>query len=246
MNDDKHHRHGGSDKTEAAKPALDRSAREHAACGGDGDAHDHPQPASGSGREAGHHHRPQGPHTEDGLRSLAESVKDPVCGMEVDPRMARHRAEYAAHAYCFCSAHCREKFEADPGRYVATTPQKAAPAQEGTIYTCPMHPDVRQAGPGHCPICGMALEPVTATTETGPNAELVDMTRRFWIGLVLTIPVLALEMGGNFTHIAMLPPAQASHWVQFVLATPVVLWAGWPFSRAAGTRWSCIGSTCSR
>jgi len=100
---------------------------------------------------------------------------------------------------------------------------------EGTVYTCPMHPQVRQIGPGNCPICGMALEPELATLETGPSPELVDMSRRLWIGLVLSIPVLALEMGGHLTNLHMLLGPQTSNWLQMVLATPVVLWAGWPF-----------------
>lgn len=100
---------------------------------------------------------------------------------------------------------------------------------EGVIYTCPMHPQVRQIGPGNCPICGMALEPELATLGTGPSPELVDMSRRFWIGLVLSIPVLALEMGGHLTNLHMILGPQTSNWLQMVLATPVVLWAGWPF-----------------
>src|ERR1700693_4039654 len=103
-----------------------------------------------------------------------------------------------------------------------------APVPAGTIYTCPMHPQIRQAGPGHCPICGMALEPELATT-TGVNPELVDMTRRFWIALVLSIPVVALEMGGHLANLHMLLGRNVSNWLQFVFATPVVLWAGWPF-----------------
>jgi P-type Cu+ transporter len=103
-----------------------------------------------------------------------------------------------------------------------------APVPAGTIYTCPMHPEVRQVGPGNCPICGMTLEPVLVT-ETGPSAELVDMTRRFWIGLVLSIPVVALEMGGHLTNLHMLLGQNLSNWLQFVIATPVVLWGGWPF-----------------
>ncbi len=100
---------------------------------------------------------------------------------------------------------------------------------EGTVYTCPMHPQVRQIGPGNCPICGMALEPEVATLETAPSPELVEMSRRFWIGLVLSIPVLALEMGGHLTNLHMILGPQTSNWLQMVLATPVVLWAGWPF-----------------
>ena len=104
----------------------------------------------------------------------------------------------------------------------------AVPAPDA-IYTCPMHPQIRQRGPGSCPICGMALEPVTLTAETPPNPELIDFMRRFWIGLALTIPVLALEMGGHVTGLAMRVPGQTSNWIQFALGTPVALWAGWPF-----------------
>ncbi|NRP87473.1 Silver exporting P-type ATPase [Ensifer adhaerens] len=106
-------------------------------------------------------------------------------------------------------------------------------AQEGVIYTCPMHPQIRQLGPGTCPICGMTLEPEVATAATGQSAEFVDVTRRFWIGLILTMPVLALEMGGHLTNLHMLLGAQVSNWIQLVLATPVVLWAGWPFFERA-------------
>ncbi|ACP22289.1 putative cation-transporting P-type ATPase (plasmid) [Sinorhizobium fredii NGR234] len=118
---------------------------------------------------------------------------------------------------------------------VAAPAEKRAAADrtEGVIYTCPMHPQVRQIGPGNCPICGMALEPEVVTAETGPSPELIDMQRRFWIGLVLTIPVLALEMGGHLTNLHMLLGAQTSNWLQLVFATPVVLWAGAPFFERA-------------
>ncbi|WP_269902896.1 copper-transporting P-type ATPase [Xanthobacter dioxanivorans] len=125
-----------------------------------------------------------------------------------------------------------DKFKANPSAYVATDATAPVPAKaqpEGVIYTCPMHPQIRQVGPGNCPICGMTLEPEVTTGETGPSAELLDMTRRFWVGLVLAVPVLALEMGGHLTNLHMLLGAQASNWIQFLLATPVVLWAGWPF-----------------
>ncbi|WP_168600365.1 copper-translocating P-type ATPase [Rhizobium sp. SG741] len=123
----------------------------------------------------------------------------------------------------------RHHHEKKPDAQVSVGPA----GQEGVIYTCPMHPQIRQLGPGTCPICGMTLEPEVATAATGPSAELVDMTRRFWIGLVLTMPVLALEMGGHLTNLHMLLGAQVSNWVQLVLATPVVLWAGWPFFERA-------------
>src|SRR5215471_12051844 len=110
----------------------------------------------------------------------------------------------------------------------AAAVRSSAPVPKGTIYTCPMHPEVRQVGPGFCPICGMALEPVEVEATAGPNPELFDMTRRFWIGLALTVPVVALEMGGDLTSLKMLL-GQRLPWLQLLLATPVVLWGGWPF-----------------
>ena len=165
-------------------------------------------------------------------RSASEhAVKDPVCGMTVDPHTASHRAEHAGKAYYFCSAGCRSKFIAEPIRYLdpGTAPHKNEAVPEGTVYTCPMHPEVRQVGAGSCPICGMALEPVLVGADTGPNEELVDMTRRFWIGLVLTVPVFALEMGGHLIGLNHYLGQRTSNWLQLLLATPVVLWAGWPF-----------------
>nr|WP_049785784.1 heavy metal translocating P-type ATPase [Ancylobacter novellus] len=156
-------------------------------------------------------------------------AKDPVCGMDVDPHTAQHRAEHGGRTYYFCCAGCRTKFVADPEKYLGER-APVAPVPEGTEYTCPMHPEVRQIGPGSCPICGMALEPVLVSLDDGPNHELVDMTRRFWIGLALAVPVVVLEMGGHFLPAVhhFIPP-QLSNWIQLVLATPVVLWAGWPF-----------------
>jgi len=168
-----------------------------------------------------HHHHARAP--------AGTSAKDPVCGMTVDPHTAGHTAMHAGRPYYFCSARCRERFLADPGKYLAPEAARAEPVPAGTIYTCPMHPEIRQVGPGACPICGMALEPALATADTGPNPELVDMTRRLWIGLALTLPLFALEMAGHVTDLHMLIGSQASNWVQLALATPVVLWAGWPF-----------------
>src|SRR5262245_32848844 len=158
----------------------------------------------------------------------AETSTDPVCGMKVATAGARHTAVHDGHTYYFCSDRCRGKFKAEPQRYLKPAPATPAVAP-GTIYTCPMHPQIRQAGPGNCPICGMALEPELATAESSPNRELVDMTRRFWIGLVLALPVTALEMGGHLTGLHQLLGQKTSNWLQFALATPVVLWAGWPF-----------------
>lgn len=174
-----------------------------------------------------HHH----PHSQtldqsgsDGLR-----VKDPVCGMDVDPRTAKHSAQLNGATYYFCCNGCKTKFVADPASYLAKKPKAAAPAPEGTIYTCPMHPEIRQLGPGSCPICGMALEPEVASESTGPNPELADMTRRFWIGLALSLPVVVLEMGGHLFGLHRLIGQQTSNWAQLIFATPVVLWAGYPF-----------------
>ncbi|MDF0544153.1 heavy metal translocating P-type ATPase [Sphingobium sp. H39-3-25] len=159
----------------------------------------------------------------------AVGVKDPVCGMTVDPAMTAHHAEHGGKSWHFCSAGCRAKFVADPERYLGS-PALPANAPEGTVWTCPMHPEVRQDHPGACPFCGMALEPAIVTADSGRSPELVDMTRRFWIGLVLAVPVLVLEMGGHiFPALHHLVPMSVSIWVQFALATPVVLWAGWPF-----------------
>lgn len=157
-------------------------------------------------------------------------AKDLVCGMSVDPLTAKHRTENHGSTYYFCSAGCQTKFVADPARYIAGTAAATskAPPSPGAIYTCPMHPEIRQAGPGVCPICGMALEPVDVSSTNEKNPELVDMTRRFWIGLALSLPVIALEMGGHVFGFHWLEPG-SSNLVQLAFATPVVLWAGQPF-----------------
>jgi Cu+-exporting ATPase len=164
------------------------------------------------------------------------SAIDPVCGMTVDPAATPHHAAHDDRAFHFCSEPCLEKFQADPQKYVA--PHQGQPAAGGieddVIYTCPMHPQIRQVGPGTCPICGMALEPVAASAGAGPNPELADMRRRFWIALLLTAPVFALEMGGHLTGLMMLM-GRTSSWIQLVLSTPVVIWAGWPFFQRGWT-----------
>jgi P-type Cu+ transporter len=152
---------------------------------------------------------------------------DPVCGMAVDPHTAKHRADYRGHTYYFCAAGCCTKFVADPQKYLGE--QLPEQVVEGATYTCPMHPEIRQVGPGACPICGMALEPEIATADSGPNPELADMTRRFWIGLVLALPVMVLEMGGHFAGPHNWVDPTLSNYIQFAFASPVVLWAGWPF-----------------
>ncbi len=182
---------------------------------------------------------------------------DPVCGMRVKPD-SPHRAEHEGRQFLFCSNRCRERFIANPAPYlgkeaqgkehehghhahhhahVAGTTISHAPDHDA-IHTCPMHPEIRHKGPGDCPICGMALEPLNAAESTGDNAELKDMTRRFWIGAALALPVFVLEMGGHLSALNLhhLAGMRASQWIQFVLATPVILWAGWPFfARAAAS-----------
>ena len=162
------------------------------------------------------------------------ALKDPVCGMSVDAKTTAHRASHDEQDYFFCSAGCRTRFVADPQRYLKPA-SEPAPAIPGVIYTCPMHPEIRQEGPGSCPICGMALEPETVAAEAPPNHELIDFTRRFWIGLILTLPVFALEMGAHLTNLHMLIPGRLSNGIQFVLATPVVLWCGLPFFQRGWT-----------
>jgi len=165
-----------------------------------------------------------------GKAAEALTVVDPVCGMAIDPATSKHYLDHAGTTFHFCSAGYRSKFEADPAKYL-TPRAEPAPAKPGAIYTCPMHPQIRQPGPGNCPICGMALEPVEVTAEAAPNHELADMTRRFWVGLVLALPVFILEMGSHVPALGLgrLVPMQTSIWIQFALSTPVVLWAGWPF-----------------
>jgi Cu+-exporting ATPase len=162
---------------------------------------------------------------------------DPVCGMKVKRETAKHRFEYQSNEYLFCCARCRERFQADPESFLnkpkpseqkqgaPKTPEKVA---AGAIYTCPMDPEVRQVGPGTCPICGMALEPEQVSLDQGPDPELRDMTRRFWIALALTLPVFAIEMSRHLGLMSVVPPGW-SNWISLVLATPVVLWAGAPF-----------------
>lgn len=178
---------------------------------------------------AGHDHH----HTHGaccgGAVGDARTAIDPVCGMKVDPATTPHHAEHYGETFHFCSAGCRTKFIADPPRYLEKDAAPPPAAPPGTIHTCPMHPEVRQVGPGSCPICGMALEPELVTADAGPNPELIDFTRRFWVGVAFALPVFALEMGGHLVDLHRFIAPQTSNWVQFALATPVVLWSGWPF-----------------
>ncbi|RZN09377.1 copper-translocating P-type ATPase [Bradyrhizobium genosp. SA-3] len=210
----KHHHdatdgHSGCGCSAKAKPAAPEPAS--SCCGGHGDHAGH----------AHHHAHEQG--------DAATKVLDPVCGMTVDPATSKHHLTHHGETFHFCSAGCRTKFAADPAKYLAKdkAPEPEMPA--GTIYTCPMHPEIRQVGPGTCPICGMALEPEVASLETGPNPELADMTRRFWIGGALALPAVVLEMGGHLAGPHNWMDQTLSNWIQLVFATPVVLWAGWPF-----------------
>jgi len=156
-------------------------------------------------------------------------ARDPVCGMTVDPAATPHHAKHDGETYYFCSAGCRTKFLADPGRYLHPAPDTgAATAPAGAIWTCPMHPEIRQPGPGTCPICGMALEPAEPSLDDGPNPELVDFTRRFWVSAALAVPLLLVSMGAEMLGLHLVPMAW-SPWVQLALTAPIVLWAGWPF-----------------
>ncbi len=191
-------------------------------CGGD-HKHDHGQAQHD---HVHHHHAHDHHHTHD-VAADDGRVIDPVCGMKVDPTTRKHVFDHDHTTYHFCSAGCRTKFAADPQRYLDPKPQQDD-VPEGTIYTCPMHPEIRQVGPGSCPICGMALEPDVVTLDDQPNHELTDMTRRFWIGLALALPVIVLDMGAHIVGHSLIDPA-LSGWIQLAFATPVVLWAGWPF-----------------
>ena len=162
----------------------------------------------------------------------AKSV-DPVCGMTVDPARAAGHVDYQGQTYYFCGRGCVEKFRANPAEFIKPRPEQArgAPtAVHAQEYTCPMHPQVRQIGPGSCPICGMALEPATATLDEHPNEELIDMSRRFWVSAALTAPLLLLAMGEYFPGpLARVGAAPWFPWLGLAFATPVVIWGAWPF-----------------
>ncbi len=165
-------------------------------------------------------------HSHDAHDHHASTLKDPVCGMSVDPATTKHHAVHEGHDHYFCSAGCRTKFVADPQKYLGPKVEQA-PAPEGTIFTCPMHPEIKQEGPGTCPICGMALEPLIATADSGPNHELIDMQRRLVVAVILALPLVVLDMGGHAGFFASI--SHFSQYIELALATPVVLWCGWPF-----------------
>ena len=175
------------------------------------------------GHHQGHEHRGAG----------AATAKDPVCGMTVALDAGKPSLEHGGTTYHFCSQKCRDKFAADPKHYISGAHKKQGePPPKGTQYTCPMHPEIVRDAPGDCPICGMALEPKGVPAgEEGPNPELIDFTRRFWVGTVLTVPLLVLTMG-PFVGLGIIRETLGERlalWVELVLGTPVILWAGWPF-----------------
>ena len=197
-----------------------------------------------SGGHDHHHHQPErshaahsqhGSHSSNGDHTVAESatVKDPVCGMSVTLGAGKPSFAHYGRTWHFCSQKCHDRFAADPAHYLSGAHKRQAPpVPAGTQYTCPMHPEIVRDAPGDCPKCGMALEPMGVPSgDKGPNPELVDFRRRFWIGAVLTVPLLLLTMG-PFLGLGFardLLGERAAQWVELALSTPVVLWAGWPF-----------------
>jgi P-type Cu+ transporter len=165
-------------------------------------------------------------------RADMQMAIDPVCGMKVDPKARKPFYQHGGHTYHFCSDGCRSKFAADPARYLDKKGEPE-PLPRGTLYTCPMHPEIVQEGPGHCPICGMALEPmgVPPEHEHGGHPELVDFTRRLWIAVPLSLALVVLDMGAHVFGIDVLPflSPHAEQWLKLAIATPAVLWCGWPF-----------------
>ncbi len=193
-------------------------------------AQGHPRPAStaSSGKPTccGGHAAAPAP-TKDHAGDGDGKATDPVCGMRVDPATTPHRAEHAGRTWYFCNAGCRSKFLADPARYLQPAADRApVEAPPGTRYTCPMDPEIVQDGPGICPLCGMALEPMLPTLDETENPELVDFRRRFWWTLPFSLATLVLAMGGMYFHWGS--PAVRT-WLEFAFSTPVVLWAAWPF-----------------
>ncbi len=158
--------------------------------------------------------------------------RDVVCGMQVDPAKAAGTSQFDRRAFYFCSKGCKAKFDANPTQYLREVPvSRSTEHDAGVVHTCPMHPEVRQIGPGSCPICGMALEPLTTSLDERPDHELIDMSRRFWVGAALTVPAVLLAMAEYFPGRPLdrlIRPGLAG-WIELLITTPVVLWGGWPF-----------------
>lgn len=227
--DHDHHAHGSCCSTKGAVPTTTSVVVRDPVCGMTVD------PAAGkpTAEHDGHlyHFCSQGCRT----KFVAEPEKfltatDPVCGMSVDRATASHFARHEGQGFYFCSAACQAKFEAEPQKYLGERPAPQ-PMPKGTQYTCPMHPEIIRDKPGSCPICGMALEPMGVPTgDEGPNPELVDFTRRFWVSAALSVPLLIIAMapmiGLTFEGLV---EDRAKVWIELVLASPVVLWAAFPF-----------------
>jgi Cu+-exporting ATPase len=175
-----------------------------------------------------HHHMHR--HGPGEAVALGDRATDPVCGMTVDINAEKPSFEHEGHTYHFCSEGCRTKFANDPKRFLDKKGE-AEPLPQGTLYTCPMHPEIVQEGPGNCPICGMALEPMGIPPEEAENPELIDFTRRLWVALPLSLAFVALDMGAHAFGLDLLPflSPRAEQWLQLALAVPAVLWCGWPF-----------------
>ncbi|NCT68345.1 MAG: heavy metal translocating P-type ATPase [Rhodanobacteraceae bacterium] len=218
MNSPTDHSHGGNccgPQTASAAPAKPAAAASAGCCA-------MKPPAGQPESHAAHAHAHDPAHA-----SADTGERDPVCGMRVDPHTTPHRAEHAGHTYYFCAARCREKFLADPPRWLGERPVEAVPA--GTLYTCPMHPEIKQVGPGDCPKCGMALEPMLPSADED-DSDVRALARHFWTAFALTVPVFAIAMGPHlFGWHLPAPWDRLAAWTEAVLATIVVLWAGAPF-----------------
>ena len=166
-----------------------------------------------------------------GERPAASQVRDPVCGMMVDPATTAHHAGHAGQDYHFCSAGCRSKFIADPEKYLQPAARAETSEAPAGIWTCPMHPEIRQNHPGSCPICGMALEPERVSLDAGPDPEYLDMRRRFWVCAAFALPLFVYAMGDVIPGqpFASLAGSRWSQGLQLLVASPVVLWGAWPF-----------------
>lgn len=175
-----------------------------------------------------------GPDTLLQSQAPSATVADPVCGMMIDPAKTTHHAEHDGTQHHFCSGGCRAKFIADPDQYLVGKARAEPVAASGAMWTCPMHHQVRQPGSGVCPICGMALEPEAPSLDDATNPELTDFTRRLWVSAALAVPLLVLTMGTDLLGLRLIDP-KISPWVQFALATPIVLWAGVPFFQRGWT-----------